>query len=45
MTQVLHAPFQKSADEEIGNRSKLHQSALGKVILANLDEEAVDVNT
>ena len=39
MTQVLHAPFQESADEEIGNRSKLHQSALGKVILANLDEE------
>ncbi|MGJ9385461.1 helix-turn-helix domain-containing protein [Salipaludibacillus sp. CF4.18] len=39
MTQVLQAPFQKSADEEIGNRSKLHQSALGKVILANLDEE------
>ena len=32
-------PFQESADEEIGNRSKLHQSALGKVILANLDEE------
>ena len=39
MTQVLHAPFQKSADEEIGNRSKLHQSALGKVILAHLDED------
>ncbi|MFJ8236198.1 IclR family transcriptional regulator [Ureibacillus sp. NPDC094379] len=39
MTQVLHAPFKSSADEEIGNRSKLHQSALGKVILANLDEE------
>jgi len=39
MTQVLRAPFQKSADEEIGNRSKLHQSALGKVILAHLDEE------
>ena len=39
MTQVLHAPFQESADEEIGNRSKLHQSALGKVIFANLDEE------
>ena len=31
--------FKKSADEEIGNRSKLHQSALGKVILANLDKE------
>lgn len=38
MTQVLHAPFKKSSDEEIGNRSKLHQSALGKVILAHLDE-------
>lgn len=40
MTQVLHAPFQESAEQEIGNRSKLHQSALGKVILANLDEES-----
>ena len=39
MTQVLHAPFQESADEEIGNRSKLHQSALGKVILANLEDK------
>ena len=39
MTQVLHAPFQKTAHEEMGNRSKLHQSALGKVILANLDHE------
>ena len=39
MTQVLHAPFQKTAHEEIGNRSKLHQSALGKVILANLENE------
>jgi DNA-binding IclR family transcriptional regulator len=39
MTQVLHAPYQRSADEEIGNRSKLHQSALGKVILAHLDED------
>ncbi|WP_281292615.1 IclR family transcriptional regulator [Oceanobacillus polygoni] len=38
MTQVLHAPFQQSADDEMGNRSKLHQSALGKVILAHLDE-------
>ncbi|RDW19814.1 IclR family transcriptional regulator [Oceanobacillus chungangensis] len=42
MTQVLHSPFQESADEEIGNRSKLHQSALGKVILANLDEESLE---
>jgi DNA-binding IclR family transcriptional regulator len=39
MTQVLHAPFHEPTDEEIGNRSKLHQSALGKVILANLDDE------
>lgn len=39
MTQVLHAPFEQSADEEIGNRSKLHLSALGKVILAHLQEE------
>lgn len=38
MTQVLHAPFQHSADEEMGNRSRMHQSALGKVILAHLDE-------
>ncbi|MFJ8065466.1 IclR family transcriptional regulator [Psychrobacillus sp. NPDC096426] len=42
MTQILHAPFQKSADTEIGNRSKLHQSALGKVILANLAEEPLE---
>ncbi|MFC4023344.1 IclR family transcriptional regulator [Oceanobacillus longus] len=38
MTQVLHAPFHQSADDEIGNRSKLHLSALGKVILAHLSE-------
>lgn len=38
MTQVLHAPFKHSADEEMGNRSKVHLSALGKVILAHLDE-------
>lgn len=41
MTQVLHAPFLHSADEEMGNRSKLHQSALGKVILAHLDEDSL----
>ncbi|RFB15285.1 MarR family transcriptional regulator [Bacillus sp. HNG] len=40
MTQVLHTPYEVSADEEIGNRSKLHQSALGKVILANVDEDS-----
>ncbi|WP_087974691.1 helix-turn-helix domain-containing protein [Oceanobacillus rekensis] len=28
MTQVLHAPFHQAADEEIGNRSRLHLSAL-----------------
>ena len=37
MTQVLHAPFEHSADDEMGNRSKVHLSALGKVILAHLD--------
>jgi len=42
MTQVLHTPFQQSAEEEMGNRSKLHQSALGKVILAHLDEEKLN---
>ncbi|WP_017815145.1 IclR family transcriptional regulator [Paenibacillus shenyangensis] len=41
MTQVLHEPFYESSSEEIGNRSKLHQSALGKVILANLSEPAL----
>ena len=38
MTQVLHAPFKQSADKEMGNRSKVHLSALGKVILAHLNE-------
>lgn len=38
MTQVLHAPFEHSAEEELGNRSKVHLSALGKVILAYLEE-------
>lgn len=42
MAQVLHEPFLASADEEVGNRSKLHQSALGKVILANLQEEQLE---
>lgn len=42
MTQVLHAPFLHSADEEIGNRSKVHLSALGKVILAHLKEEELN---
>lgn len=43
MTQVLHAPFQQSADDEMGNRSKVHLSALGKVILAHMDE--IKLNT
>lgn len=42
MSQVLHEPFKSSADEEIGNRSKLHLTALGKVILANLAHEDVE---
>ena len=29
MTQVINEPFLHSADEEIGNRSKVHLSALG----------------
>lgn len=41
MTQAIHAPYQHSADDEIGNRSKLHQSAIGKVILANLEEDSL----
>ena len=36
MVQVLQAPFTVPAREEIGNRSLVHQSALGKIILANL---------
>ncbi|KZE37144.1 hypothetical protein AV656_11220 [Bhargavaea cecembensis] len=42
MTQVLHSPYQHSADEEIGNRSRLHQSALGKVILAHMEAERLE---
>ena len=42
MTQVIHEPFRESCDEEIGNRSRLHLSALGKVILAHLDDEELD---
>lgn len=42
MTQVLHAPFEKTADVEIGNRSRLHLSALGKVILAQLEDEQLE---
>lgn len=39
MTQVIHEPFQHTAEEEIGNRSKVHLSALGKVILAHMKGE------
>lgn len=39
MTQVLHQPYTTTAEEEIGNRTKLHQTALGKVILAFMNEE------
>ncbi|MCM3742464.1 IclR family transcriptional regulator C-terminal domain-containing protein [Oceanobacillus luteolus] len=42
MMQVLHEPFLDSADEEVGNRSKVHLSALGKVILAHLEEEKLN---
>ncbi|WP_338471674.1 IclR family transcriptional regulator C-terminal domain-containing protein [Niallia sp. XMNu-256] len=42
MTQVLHSPFLHSTEEELGNRSKLHQSALGKVILAHLNEDKLN---
>lgn len=42
MTQVLHAPFKHTAEEEVGNRSKMHLSALGKVILAHLEEEKLN---
>lgn len=39
MTQVLHEPYQLTAEDEVGNRVKLHLSALGKVILAYLNDE------
>lgn len=39
MTQVLHEPYQLTAEDEVGNRVKLHLSALGKVILAYLNNE------
>lgn len=37
MTQVLHKTYQTPTQEEIGNRTQLHQTALGKVILAHYD--------
>lgn len=43
MMQVLHEPYLNTADEEVGNRSKVHLSALGKVILAHLEEEKLNV--
>lgn len=42
MTQVINEPFLHSADEEIGNRSKVHLSALGKVILAHTGESKLN---
>lgn len=42
MTQVLHSPYNTPDQNEVGNRSKLHLSALGKVILAHLDEDALE---
>ena len=39
MSQVLHAPFERKAEDEIGNRTELHQTALGKVVLAHYDED------
>lgn len=39
MTQVLHEPYHLVSTDEIGNRVKLHLSALGKVILAHLDKD------
>lgn len=42
IAQALHDPFKGSTDEEIGNRSKIHQSALGKVILAHLDDKTLE---
>jgi IclR family KDG regulon transcriptional repressor len=42
MTQVLHEPFLHTSDDEVGNRSKVHLSALGKVILAYLEEEELN---
>ncbi|SOC41706.1 IclR family transcriptional regulator [Salinicoccus kekensis] len=38
MSQVLHASFTEKAEDEIGNRTGLHQTALGKVILAHYEE-------
>lgn len=43
MTQVLHKPFLNAADEEIRNRSKVHLSALGKVILAHIEEDQLNL--
>lgn len=39
MTQVPHEPYEITAQDEIGNRVHLHLSALGKVILAYLDDK------
>lgn len=42
MTQVINKPFLHPADKEIGNRSRIYLSALGKVILAHLEEEELN---
>lgn len=39
MQQVLHAPYTKPSGDEMGNRSKVHLTALGKVILAHFNQE------
>ncbi|WP_305927741.1 IclR family transcriptional regulator [Bacillus mycoides] len=36
MNQIIKSPFTEPFNQEIGNRSLAHHSALGKVILANL---------
>lgn len=42
MTQVLHEPYDFCVQDEIGNRVKLHLSALGKVILAHLPSDKLN---
>jgi len=39
MRQMINPPFNEPSNEEIGNRSPSHHSALGKVILANLQSD------
>lgn len=42
MTQVINEPYLHPTDKEIGNRSRVYLSALGKVILAHLEEEELN---